>query len=330
MRRFLTISFFALALSALLSFAAYVWVERDFKSLGPSTADTVLIFPKGARLNEIAQQLEQAGVIRHRLPFMAGVYLRGMERHLQAGEYNFVAGASGLKVMEQLAYGRRVVRRLTVAEGLTVVEVQKLLLTTEGLTFGEPLPKVAEGSLLPETYFYSYGDTAASIQARMARSMEQALNEAWEKRKPGLQLKSADEVLILASIIEKETGKVAERPLVSAVFHNRLKQGIRLQADPTVAYGVTEGKATLGRDLTRADLNTISPWNTYQIDGLPKGPIANPGKASLLAATQPADVKDLYFVADGQGGHVFAETLDEHNRNVARWRKSQREGNSKE
>ncbi|MCW5732301.1 MAG: endolytic transglycosylase MltG [Alphaproteobacteria bacterium] len=303
---------------------AFLWARHAFHAPGPAAGDVTLILPRGAGLAEIARRLEEGRVVADRRLFAAGVYWYGQERQLQAGEYRFPAAISAHAAMRLLAEGRRVQRRLTVPEGLTVAEIQKLLAATEGLVLDEPLGAPPEGSLLPETYFFSHGDSAAALQSRMRRAMEQALAEAWAARKPGLPLKSPEEALILASIIEKETGRTDERARVSGVFHNRLKRGMRLQSDPTVIYGLTSGQGPLGRDLTRGDLNRVHAWNTYQIDGLPAHPIANPGRASIEAALQPEETRDLYFVADGEGGHRFAETLEQHNRNVARWRRMQR------
>jgi UPF0755 protein len=213
-----------------------------------------------------------------------------------------------------------VARRLTIAEGLTVAEVYELLEEAHGLT-GELPPPPPEGSLLPETYFYAFGDPRAELVRRMQRAMDDVLAELWPRRAEDLPLDGRAEALTLASIVDKETASAAERAKVAAVFVNRLRRGMRLQADPTVIYGLTAGEGPLGRSLTRRDWADDSDYNTYRIDGLPPGPIANPGRAAIEAVLNPAAVDYLYFVADGSGGHAFARTLDEHNRNVALWRK---------
>jgi UPF0755 protein len=223
-------------------------------------------------------------------------------------------------VIAMLAKGETVARRLTVAEGLTVSEIFQLLQSTDGLA-GELPPPPAEGSLLPETYFYAFGDSRVGLVRRMEDAMRQTLDELWPQRAEDLPLRTRREALILASIVDKETGVADERDRVAAVFINRLRRGMRLQADPTVIYGLTEGNGALGRELNRQDWEHDSAYNTYQIDGLPPGPIGNPGRASIEAVLRPAPVDYLYFVADGTGGHVFARTLAEHNRNVAQWRK---------
>jgi peptidoglycan lytic transglycosylase G len=213
-----------------------------------------------------------------------------------------------------------VARRLTVAEGLTVSEIYQLLEDAEGLEGALP-PAPPEGSLLPETYFYAYGDRRADLVKRMQRSMQAVLDELWPQRAQGLPFRSRAEAVTLASIVDKETSAEDERDKVAAVFVNRLRRGMRLQADPTVIYALTDGSGRLGRELTRRDWEHESDYNTYLVVGLPPGPIANPGRAAIEAVLNPADVDYLYFVADGSGGHAFARTLDEHNRNVATWRK---------
>jgi UPF0755 protein len=239
---------------------------------------------------------------------------------LRAGEYSFSPGASVNEVLEKITSGKTVVHRLTIPEGTTSREV---LLEIEALTtLSGPLPPVPlEGMILPETYHFSRGDSREELLKRMSDAMTDAAAELWEDRADGLPFNSIEEAIILASIVEKETAVAEERGLVAGVFINRLRRGMRLQSDPTVVFGITLGKAPLGRALRRSDLKQSTPYNTYLVDGLPPGPIANPGRESLEAVLNPAATKFLYFVADGSGGHAFAETLGEHNRNVAHWRK---------
>jgi UPF0755 protein len=231
-------------------------------------------------------------------------------------------------VLRILREGRTVVHRVTFAEGLTSKEMLAALGRAERLEGPMP-PLPANGSLLPDTYHYSYGDTQAEIVARMAKAMDAVLAELWAKRAPDLPLTSPTEALILASIVEKETAVPAERARIAAVFINRLKKGMRIESDPTVVYGLTDGLGPLGRALTRDDLRNDHPYNTYRITGLPPGPICNPGRDSLAAVMNPLQTEEIYFVADGSGGHVFARTLDEHNRNVAQWRKFKRSNANK-
>ncbi|MBX9759267.1 MAG: endolytic transglycosylase MltG, partial [Beijerinckiaceae bacterium] len=256
--------------------------------------------------------------------FRVALMIDPSPKPIKAGEYEVPAHTSMQALVELLQSGKVVQRRLTIPEGMTTPEVLELVRKTEALT-GDITLDVKEGDLLPETYFYSRDDTRDGLLLRMKEAMEKALDEAWRKRAAGLPLANKREALILASMIEKETAVPAERTRVAAVFINRLRRRMKLESDPTTIYGLTEGKAPLGRDLTRADLQSNTPFNTYVIAALPRGPICNPGRASIVAATNPARDRSLYFVADGQGGHAFATTLLEHNRNVERWRQIQRE-----
>ena len=292
-----------------------------FEQPGPLEADTIVLIPRGAGVDTIARRLEDAGVVGDPFIFRVGVWLSGATRDLQAGEYLFLIGTSMRGAMEVLRAGKPFTRRLTIAEGLTSAEAAVLINDAEALD-GETAEVPLEGSLLPETYHYVRGDQRADVIRRMQRALNETVAELWPKRAPGLPLKDEREAIILASIVEKETGVPEERPLVASVFVNRLRAGMRLQSDPTVAYGVTNGSGPLGRALTRQDLQTPSPYNTYLNDGLPPGPISNPGRAAIEATLNPAATEFLYFVANGDGGHVFAKTLAEHNRNVEQWRKA--------
>jgi UPF0755 protein len=312
----------AIAASALLIVAGLLTLYGldRLERAGPLTADTVVYIPQGSGLDAIAGRLERAGVIEEALVFRLGVHALGATRDLRAGEYLFPAALSIRDAIELLTSGGTVVRRLTLAEGLTSFEIVALITKAEALE-GAAGAAPAEGSLLPETYHYARGDTRTDLVRRMGRALDRTLSELWPGRAPGLPIATPEEAVVLASIVEKETGIAGERPLVASVFVNRLKKGMRLQSDPTVVYGLTGGRGPLGRALIRKDLQTPSPYNTYLIDGLPPGPIANPGRAAIEAVLNPATSAYLYFVADGSGGHAFAKTLAEHNRNVAKWRK---------
>jgi len=302
--------------------AAGTWAalegHRRFTGPGPSAEATNVVIAKGTGLEAIARQLTAARVVPDPYSFMVGAKLR--HANLRAGEYLFPAHASAQDVMAQMAEGRTVVHKLTIAEGLTVRQILAELEEADYLS-GAIARKPTEGTLLPETWHLSRDDSRDELVGRMEKSMRQTLDQLWAARAADTPLKTKEQVLILASIVERETGIAAERPMVAAVFLNRLRLGMRLQSDPTVIYGVSGKLGVLDRPITRADLDNPHPWNTYVHDGLPPTAIANPGRASLEAVLHPAQSDALYFVADGSGGHVFAKSLDEHNRNVANWRK---------
>ncbi len=310
-----------LAVAAGAIFLSLFVLAHDRFVRAGALAETVTVFvPRGLNLIGIADLLAAKGVLDSPLIFVLGVRLSGAKNLLQAGEFAFPAHVSARGAMQILEAGRTVVRRLTVPEGLTTRQVLTLIREAEGLEGDVAAPR-SEGKLLPETYHYSRGDARGDMVARMARSMRETLDALWEARDPDLPLKTRKEALTLASIVEKETAVAEERPRIAAVFLNRLKRKMRLQSDPTVVYGLVGEKGSLEGPLTRRDLERKTPYNTYLISGLPPGPICNPGRSSIKAVVHPAETQDLYFVADGSGGHAFAETLAEHNRNVARWRK---------
>lgn len=316
--------------SLLLSFAviagvvlAWGWIE--FTKPGPLDRPINVVIPRGAGLDGIAARLFEAGVIADRRILVLGAKATGRARGLKAGEFRFAARLSPREVLDVLESGQTVVRRLTVAEGLSSAAIITLLNSAEGLDGTlDTIPP--EGGLLPETYHYAWGDARTELLRRMAGARSETLTRLWAGRAEGLPYDTPEQALILASIVEKETGVADERPLIAGVFVNRLKRGMRLQSDPTVAYGIAGG-AGLGRPLTHADLKRPTPYNTYTQDGLPQGPICNPGAEAIAAVLNPAQTDFLYFVADGTGGHAFARTLAEHNRNVRAWRRYQRNQN---
>lgn len=331
MRVLLTIFLIGTA-SAVTLAAVGAWLfHREFTAPGPLVEETALVIPRGASIRAIANLLEKEGVVTEAMVFLLGVRGLGGDRPLVAGEYAFNPAMSARDAMRLIQSGKVVARNLTVPEGLTVLSVMRLITAADTLE-GELLPadEVEEGTLLPETYQYVRGEQRAAVLARMRSAMKASLDELWQTRSADTgPLKSPQEALILASIVERETGQPEERSRVAAVFLNRLRRGMRLQSDPTVVYGLSNGTGTIGRPLSRADLAVDHPFNTYVHTGLPPAPIANPGRDSLAAVMQPAPSKDLYFVADGTGGHAFAQTLKEHNRNVARWRRLQRQQRNK-
>ena len=318
MRRSVRIAAVVAALFLMVAGASGFALLNLYSRPGPLAAGATVIVPKGATVADIAVSLREAGVITSTLAFRAAVRLAPAP--LQAGEYRFPAQASLQTTLAMLQAGETVKRRLTVPEGMTSRQVVALLTEAEGLT-GEVAAPPVEGALLPETYNYAWGDSRAEMIRRMSQAMTTTVEDLWAARDPALPLSSPQDAVILASIVEKETGIASERPRVAAVFLNRLRLGMKLQADPTVAYAVYGGSG-VGPPLTLTDLQYASPYNTYVVTGLPPGPIANPGRAALAAVLQPAATDELYFVADGSGGHVFARTLNEHQRNVARWRKA--------
>ena len=314
-----------LVLAVGLAGGAAYWGFKKFHEPGPAAADTTVLIDRGLGVRAIADKLADAGVITDPLVFSAGVRVYGEGRPLQAGEYQFPARLSMRQIMQQMIEGATIVHRLTIPEGLTSVEIVALIAAAPDLDGSLPTAMPPDGTLLPETYFYTKGDTRAQLLERMSKAMSDALTELWPERDSSLPLKTSAEAVILASIVEKETGVAEERPHVASVFFNRLDQGMPLQSDPTVIYALTGGKGPLARALTKADLKFADPYNTYVNPGLPPGPIANPGRASLEAVLHPDSTKDLYFVADGSGGHAFTTTLDEHNKNVAAWRQQQKQ-----
>ncbi len=291
---------------------------------GPSTrtgqATTVVLAPR-TRLPAIAESLGQAGVIRWPVAFIAAAVASGSAHRLKAGEYNFASRASLARVLFQIRSGEVVRHFVTIPEGLTSAQSAAILNAAPELT--GPAPVVAEGSLLPETYQVSYGESRGHVVERMQAAMTALLQTLWAARAQNLPYQSPEQAVILASIVEKETALPAERPHVAAVYLNRLRAGMRLGSDPTVVYGLTGG-ASLGHGLRVSELARRTPFNTYLTAGLPPTPIANPGRAALAAALQPSKNDDLYFVANGTGGHVFSSTLAAHMKNVARWRSIER------
>lgn len=328
MKRLLIAGLLGVVLATLVV-AGGAWVGWSrWTAPGPSAETVRVLIPRGSGVKRITALLAENGVLRPGLDtyvFPLGVKLSEQAGRLQAGEYDIPAGLSMAEVARQLASGEGVVQRpFTVAEGLTTPVVLDLLRAVPELE-GEITLRPKTGDLLPETYHYLRGDNRDAVVRRMTAAMDAALKELWPTRAPDLPISTPEEAVVLASIVERETAVAAERPRVAAVFVNRLRRGMPLQSDPTVIYGLNPDTGTLDRPLLRADLDADHPWNTYVIPGLPPSPIANPGRESLAAVLNPAESKDLYFVADGTGGHAFAQTLDQHNRNVAKWRRVQRE-----
>jgi UPF0755 protein len=314
----------AVLVVAILGSVGFAALQHAFDRPGPLAGQARVVVPKGKGVAPIAKLLQRHGIISSSLLLVIGVRITGNQGRLRAGEYDFPGAISARGVMEVLVAGRTVVRKLTIPEGATTARVVKLLQGAYGLRGGlVGIPE--EGTLMPDTYHYSFGDQRARLIARMEKAMTEETSRLWPLRSKGLALRSPREAVILASIVERETARGEERPMIAAVFLNRIKRRMVLQSDPTVAYGVALKEAVadrvLRRALTRADLATPGAYNTYLNKGLPPHPIANPGRAAIAAVLHPAQTRALYFVADGSGGHVFARTLAQHNRNVRRWRR---------
>jgi len=311
--------FTALILVAVVVGGALYLGRQRFEAPGPLTGDKVVNIPRGLGIRDIADLLQHEGVIDQPWVFIGGVLVLKARGELKSGEYQFSKSASIADVVSTIIENKAVQHTLTIPEGLTSEQIVAKLLETDALS-GQIKEIPREGTLLPETYKFTRGMTREQLIQRMQQADRHLLQEVWEHRSPDLPIKTPEQLVILASIVEKETGKPDERSRVAAVFVNRLKSKMKLQSDPTIIYGLTGGRGSLGRPIQKSEIEQPTPYNTYVIDGLPPGPIANPGRASLEAAANPARTKDLYFVADGNGGHVFSETYDQHQKNVAKLR----------
>ena len=303
-------------LIGLVAIVAAFLVVQGWGGSGPAPRTLTVQVAEGSSLASAARALETAGAIRSASRFRLLARVFGSGEPIKAGEYRIPAHTSPADILKMLQGGKVLQRLVVVPEGYPSVLVHDALMKADGLTGDVPVP--AEGSVLPDSYAFQRGDTRASVVARMQKAMRDYLAAAWAKRKPGIAVTTPEQAIILASIVEKETGKPAERRTVAAVYGNRLRQGMPLQADPTVIYPITRGRP-LGRRILRSELHAKNGYNTYAEAGLPAGPIANPGRASIDAVLDPASSNALYFVADGTGGHVFADTLAQHNANVQKW-----------
>lgn len=319
---------FTFAVIAGLGMAVLGWlyVGRELPKEGPLQTEKIVYIPSGSGVRQIGDVLAKNGVIADEWMFRLGAMITKVGGSLKAGEYQFPAKISIADTIKLLQAGKEYQRQLTIPEGLTSYEIVELVNAAEALDGTLDISRLpAEGTLLPETYYYTHGKKRTEIIDRMAEAMKKTLAEYWAKRDPKSIIKNENEWVTMASVVERETALATERPRVAGVFLNRLKIGMPLQSDPTTIYAVTEGKGKLGRSLTTADLRIDSPYNTYVAAGLPPGPIANPGRESLMAVLQPEEHQYLYFVADGTGGHAFGRSLEEHNANVAKWRALQRQ-----
>lgn len=300
------------------------WVAWTYRGPGPAAPSgpaTTVMLEHGVGVGQIAHALKKAGVISSPQVFLMAAKLTGAARSLKAGEYEFPSHASMARILADIRAGKVVRHEVSVPEGWTSDMVVDAVLRQPVLV--GPIDTPAEGAILPDTYQVERGEQRNEVIRRMELAQQKLLSDLWANRQPGLPFKVPEEAVTLASIVEKETALPAERPRIAAVYINRLRQGMRLESDPTTIYGISKGRP-LGRGLTMSELVTATPYNTYRIDGLPPGPIANPGRAALAAVLNPPNTTELFFVANGQGGHVFASTYEEHQRNVARWRAMER------
>ena len=298
----------------------YFYGRQKIEAPGPLQEDKVVNIPSRAGMTDIADTLQREGVIdNNRWAFIGAVFALKARSELKPGEYLFQKNASLRDVIGTMVEGKVVQHAVTIPEGLTSEQIVSRL-SDNDIFSGTVREIPREGTLLPETYKFPRGTSREQVITRMQQAQKRALAEIWERRTPDLPIKSPEQLVTLASIVEKETGKPDERSRVAAVFVNRLRQKIKLQSDPTIIYGLVGGKGTLGRPIKRSEIQQPSPYNTYVVEGLPPGPIANPGRASLEAAANPARTRDLFFVADGTGGHAFSDTYDQHQKNVAKLR----------
>jgi UPF0755 protein len=320
------VTFLTVAAVALVYYAFH-----EYQAPGPLEADTTFLVREGAGITEIANSLERKNIISQARIFTGVTKFLGDDQSARHGEYEIKAGSSMLDVMELLKSGKSIQYSVTLPEGLTVKQIFKKLADDQILEGDLPGDLPPEGSLFPNTYKFTRGYKRAAIVDQMKAAQAKVLDQVWDKRDKDLPIATKEELLILASIVEKETGKSDERPQVASVFLNRLKKGMRLQSDPTIIYGLYggDGKPVDGAIL-KSDIDKETPYNTYVIKGLPPTPIANPGRAAMEAVANPSRTNYLYFVADGSGGHAFAATLEEHNANVKRWRKIQADSNTGE
>jgi UPF0755 protein len=308
--------FVALAIAGIFGFSM---LQHEVTAKGPLQSDKVVVIPRNTGTGEIANILKEEGVIDQPLLFQVYAHINRQRGQLKAGEFQFKAGISIEDAIGTLIQGKAILHTVTIPEGLTSEQIVSRLYEHEILT-GDVIETPREGSLLPDTYKFERGTTRQQIINTMQAAQRQAIEQIWQRRSSDLPIKSPQELVILASIVEKETGRADERTRVAGVFINRLMKRMKLQSDPTIVYGLVGGKGTLGRGILRSEIEAATPYNTYVVEGLPPGPIANPGRAALEAVANPSRTKDLYFVADGSGGHAFAETYEQHQRNVARWR----------
>ena len=303
-----------LAVAALIF--GIVYFNMSWSGSGPLEEPTAFTVPEGASLRSMANRLEEQGAIRSADAFLVGARIFGGDGAIKAGEYRLPKGASGARILEILQSGKVIPLLVTIPEGMPSIMVRERLMANEDLSGDVTVPE--EGSVMPDSYGYEKGESRAAVLKRMQAAMTSFIDKSWPERSASTPVKTVHEALTLASIVEKETAIADERPTVAAVYANRLRIGMPLQADPTIIYPITKGKP-LGRRILRSEVRAKNDYNTYSMSGLPKGPIANPGRGAIEAVLNPGQSKALYFVADGKGGHIFADSYAEHQANVQKW-----------
>jgi UPF0755 protein len=313
-----------LLITSIATVGLFYFLRMQFDRPGPLNYSSVFVVPRGDGLESVARRLEKEGIIVDRWTFMIAAYYFKVHRKIKAGEYNIKAQASLRDVLDTLVEGKAILYSVTIPEGLTSYQVVERLNAHPDLV-GDITEMPAEGSMLPETYRFARNTTRDELIRRMQAEQKKFIESVWETRVRDLPFKTPDEAINLASIVEKEASRADERPRVAAVYVNRLRKRMRLDADPTVIYGVTQGRTTLNRGILRSELDAPNPYNTYRNTGLPPTPIGNPGRAAIEAVLRPAETNEIFFVADGTGGHVFAENYADHQKNVAKWRAIERE-----
>jgi UPF0755 protein len=308
----------------------WLWFQNEIAKPGPSTGQVVFAVQPGETLTSVAARLEQDGLVTDDRLVRLKARLDGSELAIKTGEYILEPRASIVDIIDIMIEGKSVLYKITLPEGRTTAQLLKIIEEDPVLDGALPTQEVPEGSLLPDTYLFQRGTSRADLIARMQDAQDKVLDELWPQRAEGLPISTPEEAIILASVVEKETGIASERPQIAGLFTTRLKRGMRLESDPTIIYGISKGEPLYNRrgerrTLYRSEIDRKTDWNTYQIDGLPKTPICNPGRDAIAAVLNPDETGHIFFVADGKGGHLFARTLAEHNRNVAAYRKYERE-----
>ena len=329
-KRLISLVFMLGFLAVIVAVAGFLWLSSEMSKPGPLAQETVVTVKSGETLSAVATRLENQGILHSARPLLLKAKLDGTDLAIKSGEFVIPAESSAAEVLSKLVEGKAVLHKIALPEGRTTAQLLKTIADNKVLKGEMPKDPVPEGSLLPDTYLFNRGMTRIQLIEKMQAEQKRLIDELWEKRQADLPIKTKEEAIILASVVEKETGIDGEREMIAGLFTTRLKRGMRLESDPTIIYGVSKGEPLYHKDgrrrtLFRSEIDRKTDWNTYQIDGLPKTPICNPGREAIEAVLNPHETGHIFFVADGKGGHLFAKTLAEHNRNVAAYRRYERE-----